>query len=182
MEECPADVLAMIVHAAGATAVERCRALAACSAVCSGFRLALDATAREPLVNEAATALVRRGEAPSSSAGPQVLRAPGLLNLVDQRVGRLECYLLAVALGRGLLQATECLWLQHNGIDAKGLRWLARGLRAMPREPPPKLRSLSLGANAFSPALADPPPRLRSAVEQLTAAARARKVCVRLRS
>jgi len=113
-----------------------------------------------------------------------------LLAMNAQRVGTLECRLLAIALAHGHLSTIGTMWLQNNRIGAQGLRWLARGLRAMPEHS--TLRSISLGANGFQCGQwhesgehwIDEAKRARvgRALDKLQAAAASRGVCVRLNS
>ncbi|EOD40824.1 hypothetical protein EMIHUDRAFT_222165 [Emiliania huxleyi CCMP1516] len=51
-----------------------------------------------------------------------------LLNLSQCGVGRLECYLLAIALSRGLMTGVQVLWLQDNQAAHAASR------SALPRE------------------------------------------------
>lgn len=95
-----------------------------------------------------------------------------LLNLSQCGVGRLECYLLAIALSRGLMTGVQVLWLQDNQVDECCVLWLARGIDSMPLNS--QLRSISLGANPATTA-----PSARRAVASLEAAGRARRIKIR---
>ena len=74
----------------------------------------------------------RRVREPLSDAATVEPKNVALLNLSGQRLGAIECGLLAAAMSRGLLRGVTTFWLQANLIDESALRSLERGLRAMP--------------------------------------------------
>lgn len=103
-----------------------------------------------------------------------------VLNLSNCRIGEMECRLIAIAMGRGMLPPpVSSMWLQGNAIDANGLRWLAKGLRAMPAESC-RLHSISLGCNAFHTSRACR--KVDRALSTLEDAAASRRVQLRLQS
>jgi len=103
-----------------------------------------------------------------------------LLNLSSRKIDRFACEVLAIAMAHGRLTGVRSLWLQNNLIDCEGLNALSRGLREMPTADC-QLCSLALGANRFFEGPGQGM-KLDHALKNLQAAARARRVVVRLRS
>ena len=128
---------------------------------------------------DAALALISRRCREPESGGPEEASGDlaGLLNLSHRRLGTFECRLLALALANGQLSTVSSIWLQDNAISAQGLRWLARGLRALPRVRRGPL-SVALGGNPFVRELRDPSVAL--ALNKLVAEATAQRIQVRL--
>ena len=171
--ELPSDLMLHIVEQMGARPLERLRTLHSLMCVSSTMRSALK-PARPHLAALAAKEIIHHGHERAETSQ--------LLNLSGSRIGALECYLLAVALSRGWLSGTHTLWMQHNAIDARGLRYLARGLQRMPTGEGGELRSISLGANPFQTSLEDKHLQTSLAVNRLSEAAAKQGVCLRFRS
>jgi len=175
----PDDILLKIVSFSNGSALERHREALKLASTCWALHEGLHGVI-STLAYEAGSYLL------VSKCG-----SDGLLNLSGMRIGRFECQLIARAMSRGMLPAhAATLWLQHNDIDVRGLRWLARGFQAIPATC--SLRSVSLGANAFHRQTlnerhqehAQPhlPPSLVRAMDQITTAANARGIKLRLNS
>jgi len=173
LSELPDDIILNVVEATHGDALHRLRLIYTLAGVCRRFRIGVSRTT-SLFAEAAARELVGR-------EGCCVQLEQGLLNMSSQNIGRLEASLLARALSCGMLQGPTTLWLQNNAIDAKGLRALARGLRAMPRVP--TIRSMSLGANVFHAALqrdSEECDATLCALEDIKAAAATRGIKLRL--
>ena len=145
------DIIDHMLRSADAhSACERYRLASTLSVVSQSCRATLKPT-KSLLAKEAALELIGRSNYHPSWETSRGDRPDGeVLDLSHQRIGTLECRLLALALSNGLLPHVRSLWLQDNHINVQGLRWLARGLRALPKATDGRhLRSVSLGHNPF---------------------------------
>ena len=174
----PDDLLLNIVSFTYGSILERHREIIKLAETCWTLKLTLKSSI-SALVDEVGRFLVSRR------------CCDGLLNLSGMHISRLECRVIARALSHGMLpDNVVTLWLQHNDIDTRGLRWLARGLHRLPATS--MLSSISLGANAFHKLILVvrqnelAPQRsssaLTRALHQIHAAAEARGIKLRLNS
>jgi len=182
------DCLESITNNLEGSAMERYGMLQTLAATCKRLNPLLNSPMVAKAVEEASRQML--GEARLYAEPPEGetldFTAAAVIDLSGRGIGPRECKLLARMVGRGELASTRSLWLQNNKIDAHGLLALADGLRQMPEDS--KLRSISLGFNAFTGFLPESKQALRhvdcaavrEAVRALEAAAAAQRVRVRL--
>jgi hypothetical protein len=188
------DLLSQLLSTTDASSLGRYRSASKLSVVSKSCRATLKPI-KAQLAREAALELIGRGGYHWSWEASRGDAPDGeVLDLSHKHVGTLECRLLALALANGVLSHVRSLWLQDNRIDAQGVRWLARGVRALPMAVDgtgvARLQSISLGHNPFlldtkveePAAAADEDHASVRAVIKLEEAAAARRIRVRLRS